>query len=496
MKHLNARAFTVLLMACTLLFASCDGSTKPPETTLSTTSAAPTETTTEPTEQLGVPLKADYGGETFNILSAGNGAYADFAYEEESSLPLDNAQYKRTVLVEENYNINIEEYATKAYSSGNGPGFKQISTDVNAGECNYDVALIAGYDVSVLAYNGYLYDLNAIDGIDLSKSWWDQQANASLRINDVMFFTAGDFSIAENDAAMVIMFNKTLLKDYNLESPYDMVYNGEWTLENFAKLCKTVTEDLDNNDIMDEKDRYGLLVWVDSNLGMIHASGQRCATVNAKGEIELTLYNETTVNVVEKYLSFALDKQYALQYQAIHNTTAFEQELWGGNHGLFWTTYMASVSRFREMDSDFGLLPFPKYDSAQNNYHATVTPYFSQFVCVPLIQDDPERTGVITEALSYYGQQMVMPAYYDLNLKGIHSRDEESSDMLDIIFDSLVYDIGFMYQVGPYNKYLNYMVSRSETNFTSMYNSLLTAAESQLKQINANYQKAVSEWTK
>ncbi|MBQ8718809.1 MAG: hypothetical protein IJY66_06050 [Clostridia bacterium] len=103
---------------------------------------------------------------------------------------------------------------------------------------------------------------------------------------------------------------------------------------------------------------------------------------------------------------------------------------------------------------------------------------------------------MITEALSYYGQQMVMPAYYDLNLKGIHSRDEESSDMLDIIFDSLVYDIGFMYQVGPYNKYLNYMVSRSETNFTSMYNSLLTAAESQLKQINANYQKAISEWTK
>ena len=496
MKHVKAKILLASLAACTLLLASCNNSTQPTQTTAGTTVAAPTETTVDAANQLDIPLTADYGGETFNILSAGNVAYADFNYDEESSLPLDNAQYKRKKLVEENYHIQIEEYATKAYSSGNGPGFKQLSNDANAGECNYDVALIAGYDVSVLAYNGYLYDLNAIESIDLSKSWWDQQANASLKINDVMFFTAGDFSIAENDAAMVIMFNKTLLKDYNLESPYDMVYNDEWTLENFAKLCKTVTEDLDNNDVMDENDRYGLLVWVDSNLGMVHASGQRCATVNSNGQIELTLYNETTVNVVEKYLSFALDKQYALQYQAIHNSTTFEQELWGGNHGLFWTTYMASVSRFREMDSDFGLLPFPKYDSAQNSYYSTVTPYYSQFVCVPLIQNDVERTGVITEALTYYGQQMVMPAYYDLNLKGIHSRDEESSEMLDIIFDSLVYDIGFLYQVGPYNKYLNYMVSRGETNFTSMYNSLLTVAQSQLGQINTNYQNAVAQWAK
>ena len=39
-------------------------------------------------EKLGVPETANYGGETFNILTAGNVAYEDFIYEEESALPL------------------------------------------------------------------------------------------------------------------------------------------------------------------------------------------------------------------------------------------------------------------------------------------------------------------------------------------------------------------------------------------------------------------------
>ena len=59
---------------------------------------------------------------------------------------------------------------------------------------------------------------------------------------------------------------------------------------------------------------------------------------------------------------------------------------------------------------------------------------------------------MVTEALAYYGKQIVTPAYYDINLIGQSTRDEESADMLDIIFDSLVFDIGYYYQIGPYNK--------------------------------------------
>ena len=486
MKRFGMILCTLLLLAA---FAGC-GDKTPASTTASSDNSE--QMTAQTGEALGVPETADYGGAAFNILSAGSVAYNDFDFDEESSLALDNAQYKRRRLVEENYKVEIHEDIKQAYSSGGGPGFMQISTDVSAGDCSYDLALIAGYDVSVLAYSGLLYDLNSVPGIDLSKSWWDQKANESLSVNGVMFFTTGEITCSDNNAAFVILFNKGLLKDYELENPYTLVYDGEWTMDKFAELCKTVTEDLDQNGTMDANDRFGLLVWDDSVVGIVNAAGQRCCTINADGNIELTLYNETTISALEKYFSIAYDTQYAYTYQRVSGYD--EQALWSGNHGLFWTTWLGIVPRYREMENDFGILPYPKLNTAQTDYYTTVAPYNSQFICMPLIQNDVERAGTITEALAYYGKKVVTPAYYDVNLIGQSTRDEESEDMLKIIFDNLVFDIGYYYQIGPYNKELIYMVREYDTNFASRYDSKKNIAENMLGIINEYYQRAVAAW--
>ena len=347
--------------------------------------------------------------------------------------------------------------------------------------------------MSVLAYNGLLYDLNSVPGIDLTKSWWDQKANESLAMNGVMFFSTGEITTSDNNAAFVIMFNKDLMRNYALDDPYSLVYDGKWTMSKFAELCKTVTEDLNQDGKMDENDRFGLLVWDDSVVGIVNAAGQRCCTIE-DGEIKLTLYNETTISALETYFSIAYDTQYAFTYQRNGSGTDFEKMLWEGDHGLFWTTYMGIVPTFREMESDFGLLPYPKLTEEQDTYYSTVAPFNSQFICVPLVQDDIERTGTITEALAYYGKEIVTPVYYDVNLIGQTTRDEESADMLDIIFNSFVFDIGYYYQIGPYNKELIYMVREYDTNFTSRYDTGAAKAEALLGVINEYYQNAVSQW--
>ena len=277
MKRFGMILCTLLLLAA---FAGC-GDKTPASTTASSDNAE--QMTAQTGEALGVPETADYGGAAFNILSAGSVAYNDFDFDEESSLALDNAQYKRRRLVEENYKVEIHEDIKQAYSSGGGPGYMAINQSVNSGDCTYDLALIAGYDVSVLAYSGFLYDLNSVPGIDLSKSWWDQKANESLSVRDVMFFTTGDITCSDNDATFCLMFNKQLVKNYDLENPYQLVEDGNWTLDTFGALCKTVTEDLTQDGQMDENDRFGLLVWDDSVVGIVNAAGQRCCTINADG---------------------------------------------------------------------------------------------------------------------------------------------------------------------------------------------------------------------
>lgn len=488
MKKQLILALAGLLLATAL--TSCSGGDSPAVTT---TSAVGGETVTSATdaETLGVPERADYGGAAFNILSAGNVAYADFTAEEDSSTSLDSAQYRRRELVEQNYNVQITETVEKAYSSGGGPGYKRLSTDANAGDCNFDLALVAGYDVTVLAYSDYLYDLASIPGIDLSKSWWDQRANESLAVRGVMFFTTGELTVSDNNVAFVVLFNKDMHKAYDLDDPYQLVYDGDWTLDTFGALCKTVTEDLDQNGEMNASDRFGLLVWDDSVVGIVNAAGQRCCTVNDDGKIELTLYNETTVAALDKYFSIIYDTQYALTYQ---REKVDPLEMWQADKGLFWMTTMDRIPQLRNMESDFGILPYPKLNTAQKDYYTTVAPYNSQFICVPLIQSDVERTGVITEALAYYGKQIVTPAYYDINLVGQSTRDEESSDMLEIIFDNLVFDLGYYYQVGPYNKQLIRMVQQRDSNFTSMYDSYKNSAEKLLTVINTYYGKAVAGW--
>ena len=57
-----------------------------------------------------------------------------------------------------------------------------------------------------------------------------------------------------------------------------------------------------------------------------------------------------------------------------------------------------------------------------------------------------------------------------------------------------MYDIGYCYQIGPYNKQLILMLREGDTNFTSRYDRYKPAAEVMLKVINQYYEEAVSEW--
>lgn len=491
MKRIVCLLLALLMLSTSLV--ACGENDKPATTTADTGDAA---STTEATESVEVPevLTADFDEHEFNILSAGNQVFNDFDYEEESSIVLDNAQYKRKIKVEEDFNITVKEKLDKQYSSGSGPGYQAVTKQVNSGDCDYDLCLIAGYDVSVLAYNGYLYDMNSIPGLDLSKSWWDQNAIESLNVNNVVFFTTGEITVSDNRCAHCILVNKQLLEDYNLDSPYELVENGTWTIENFAAMCKTVSEDLNQDGVYNENDRYGLLVWDDSIVAMVAACGQRFATRQDDGTIALSWYNETTLDALAKYTDIAYNTQYALQYQRSGGTTANGQTQWQNNQALFWTSLIDSIPKIREMESDFGVLPYPKLSETQDNYYAQIAGFNSQFICVPLVQEDIERTGIITEALAYYGQKIVTPALYDMTLIGQGIRDVESEPMLEIIFDNLVYDFGLYYQVGEYNKQLIYKLRDRDANFTSMYDKYKSFAENRLKLINTYYANAVADW--
>ena len=63
-----------------------------------------------------------------------------------------------------------------------------------------------------------------------------------------------------------------------------------------------------------------------------------------------------------------------------------------------YTATLGKSEQLRAMNDDFGILPYPKYDENQKQYHSTSLDEFSLFV-LPIDVKDKEMSAIITEAL-------------------------------------------------------------------------------------------------
>ncbi len=459
-----------------------------------TASSKNTVTETGATEEVPtlLPEGTWYNGYKFKFLIAGNFDNNDYEYEGNAAEPIDYAKYRRMTSIQEKYGVGITNEDVIAYntSNGGGPGFDAVRRSYESGSYDYDAAMVGTYDVSQAAYLGFLTDLNSdeLSYIDLTKSWWDQKANESLMIDGKMFYTTGDISITDNRITNCIMFNKTLVANTeSMKNPYEMVEANEWTWYNFTTEVRKISEDLNGDDIRDQNDLYGLLTWKDAILAAYSSSGERYATVN-DDEVELTIYTPKSVSMISKYIELVQDSNSVFNYQTLSGGwDAVRVQMFDNNQVAYYLTTLNTVPKHRDSETDFGILPIPKYDAEQADYGHLVAPFHCQFLCVPFFIEDAERTSGILEELAYDGKQYLTPAYYEETLVGQNVRDDESAEMLDIIFSSAIYDIGMYYRVGGLHNSLLNMAMTKKNTFASIYESARAVAESDVAKINDNF---------
>lgn len=490
----NKKHILALLLTCMITAAfSCgttDGSTKKIDSSDGTTGS---EVIVE-TERKSAAVKGkDYGGTSFDIFVAGNWtnewteAY-DFLCEEQNGDVINDAVYQRNTVIEERYNIIINEINIRGEASGgNGAGAQTVTKTVMAGDAAYDAVMIGTYDVSNLAQQGYLLDLNSdVPGINLDNEWWDQKANADLSMNNKMYFTTGDISMLDNDCTYCILFNKKLLEDYKLADPYEMVKNRTWTIDSFTKMARQVSGDLNGDSKYDENDLYGMCIWQDGMLAAINAAGGQIGRINGKGEIELTLNTERNIDMLGKFMDLVCDRTAAF---SIYHSGDHIEKMFSNDQVLFYNRYLCIVKKYRDMKTDFGILPFPLYDENQLEYYTTVHAYGNSFISVPTVVEDAEMTGIILEDMACESMYIITPAYYKTALQGKYFRDDQSSEMLDIILSTRLYDVGSSYQIGTYNERIMDMFRQNNRDFASMYKQYEELALQKIETIN----KAFSE---
>ncbi|MBQ7983848.1 MAG: hypothetical protein IJ302_09765, partial [Clostridia bacterium] len=148
---------------------------------------------------------------------------------------------------------------------------------------------------------------------------------------------------------------------------------------------------------------------------------------------------------------------------------------------LFRPGSIFDIQTYRSMDSDFGILPYPKYDEAQDEFSHIIASAYCPALCIPATNSDPDRTGFLLEALAYESRDTVTKAYYDVSLYTKMTRDNESGEMLDIIFSTKRYDLGWVFGWGSLVQQMD-TIGASGKSFATIWETRRKSAERAMAQ--------------
>ncbi|MCL2772626.1 MAG: hypothetical protein FWD71_04675 [Oscillospiraceae bacterium] len=460
-KNLFCVIFVLTLIL--LIFSSC--ASKNPANTDSNVgeTSGQTADTAESTTEGKLPFTPtvmDLGGRTFLFADCSWGTETtsdqrDVKAEAENGETINDAVYARNMAVNEMFNCNIDE---QKYTD-NGALLTGIKKSVNAGDSQFDAAYIRfSGNLSPLATGNYLLDLKKLPNMDLTQPWWDQNCVSMISICNKLFAVTGDIEILDKGAVNAFVFNKKLQADYQIEDLYSLVKNGQWTLPKMLQICTQISADLNGDGVMDENDRYGLLYYRDSMPAFLAGCNAYIALKDADDVPYLSFNDQKVYDALDSIYDVIYNKNVAFHTMIAFGDSGFIIKggaMFQNNQSLLMYIRMTEIEGLRGMDTDFGILPFPKYDDTQTNYLSLVNAMIGSALCVPTTAD-PEVSSAVLEAMAYESRYTLLPAYYDVMLKNKVSRDSDSEEMLNIIYGNMTYDIGGIFAFGGIDNELMY----------------------------------------
>ena len=393
-------------------------------------------------------------------------AQRDIGAAEETGDTINDAVYKRNSLVEDKFNCIITENKLSDV-----PG--QVKKLVKAGDASMDAACVRLRNLSDLASSNNLAEFKNLTYINLENQWWDQNCVKDLSIDYKVFGVASDMTLMDKDSTSAMVFNKKLQADYSIENLYGLVNDGKWTIDKLLELCKVVSIDVDGNGKRDDKDAYGLLYQRDTMTSFLSGCGEFVGGKNENDLPVLTLNTPKAFEVLDKLYDILYDDQYCFHVMKFwkndNDWTPGMNGIFQDDRALFMWIRMADVENLRNMDTDFGILPIPKYNEQQDIYLQTVNPYVGVVTAVPQCAASFDTSSAVLEYMAYESKYILQPAYYEVVLNNKIARDEESGKMLDIIFANRAYDVGDVFDFNGLGSDVLNMTMTFDRNIVSKY---------------------------
>ena len=487
-KHTLVTLFLALVtLLPTLISCASGGGTETTSASNTDTTATTTAQETEETELMPDIPDLDFGGEEFMFLTSDenddNGSdwmTYDVWVENTTGDVINDAVFERNLYLEDTYNIKMAEFQ--------GVTDTLAKKDVSAGTGEYDAVMTNIVDAAAMAQEGYTISMYDLPYIDLTKPWWDQGCSKDLELYGEIYFATGDITVIDNDATWVLMFNKQIYEDNGFDNIYDRVKEYDWFYDDMLEMMSAAALDVNGDGKMAHADDiFGFATSDDSGQGLFYASGEKLVYRDADGSPYLCTAPERMSGVVEKAGQMMSDKSITVLTSVVGTSDGL-RHLFEEGRALFFGEVMQCITRMRESETDFGLVPWPRYDESQENYCHFVHGTAGKVVTVTSAVQNQEMSGAIVEAMAAKSKYTLTPAYYDVAITRKSMRDEESIEMLDIILQDRRYDLGYIYNWGNMYSNIRSIIIGGKDTFASTWEKGAAAFDTAMEKTMAKYE--------
>lgn len=423
----NKRRFVSALLAC-LTLASCGSGSVVDDTSVTDSDSTEPEVTMDPI-YADLPT-GDFGGQTVKFLGecGSNWAIIQLSSDEINGEIINDRMYEADRLIEQKLNVKIES----DYLEDSGDVNTIVQNAVAAGEDEYDVYDMPSDIAGRLITGGYFRDISDLTGIS-DKVWWDKNTRDSLTFGGKCYSLLGDVSLMLAESHYVLFQNKDIAADIGLDNIYDTVKSGKWTLDKFGEHLKKAAQDTNGNGEMDFDDRWGLGIYQVAMTYFMLAGENPIVQTDSDGIPYFNGIDERMADMYTKIRTILFDPE--------HTTIGGKNVPAGGDwkdpfmqgRSLYLFEPLGHSKKMRDSKFDFSIIPMPKYDENQKEYMTPILQYVhTMYVTIANQKTDVIGATLENMAAEYY--RTLRPAYYETVLENKRVRDDESLEMLEIIF--------------------------------------------------------------
>ena len=379
-----------------------------------------------------IPADINYGGEVVNVLYWNNAKNVEYTAEDDGD-SVNSSIYYRNLKVEDRIGVTFNWIGEKG-DYGQRNDFNNLIAADLSGDCVYDIISAYSTTIAMAATYGYAVDLMEYSNIlALDMPWWGSDLTDMATINGKLYFATGDISTNYLLRMYGTFFNKSIINDNKLENPYDLVDNGNWTVDKFIEIASSIKgEPTGGGDIT-----YGFVHDAITVEALFYGSDLCFVDKDADDMPKLSesWNGDRALSLTEKVSAYC-------KTASVLGDSKQDENVFTAGNSLFIIYPLDFAMNYLHGGSvDFGIAPIPKYDSNQKDYSTTLNYKYSLYM-ISNGSDIPEVAAYALEALASSSYRTVTPNLYEVAMKIRYTTDTTSQRMIDHIRNGVSFEVG------------------------------------------------------